>query len=61
MLEVLWDEVECMMDAWGWSPIECFKFIAENRDMYEGEIGDAYDRFAEVLTTVFNTEGATVH
>jgi hypothetical protein len=29
--------------------------------MYDGEIGDAYDRFAEVLSDVLDTEGMTMH
>jgi hypothetical protein len=61
MLKALWDEVEAMMDAWNWTPATALKFIAENRDLYDGPIGEAYDTFAAVLSDVMNIEGLTMH
>lgn len=60
MFNALFEEIHCMKDAWGMSPREALIFIAENRDMYEGDVGAEFDRFLAIMEEVYGLETGEV-
>lgn len=61
MFDELFEELGAMKDAWRMDAREALEFIGENRDMYEGPVGDQFDRFAEVIEEVYGIEELVIH
>ena len=62
MFDALFDELAAMKDAWDMNARDALRFIAENRDMYDGEVGEEFDYFTEVMAVIIEeAEGAVYH
>ena len=65
MFDNLFEELAAMKDAWRMDAREALRFIAENRDMYDGSVGIQFDKFIDVMEVLVDTveegESATIH
>lgn len=57
----LFEELASMKDAWRMDAREALMFIAENRDMYEGPVGDQFDSFVDVMESIYETDTVVLH
>ena len=61
MFDALFDELAAMKDAWRMDAKEALTFIAENREMYDGEVGDQFDAFVDIMEAIYETDTVVLH
>lgn len=61
MFDALFDELATMKDAWRMDAREALIFIAENREMYDGPVGNQFDRFIDIMEELYGTEDIVMH
>ena len=61
MFDALFNELVAIRDAWGMTAREALVYIAENREMYDGAVGDQFDSFVEVMEVIYDTDTVVLH
>lgn len=62
MFDALFLELTAMKDAWRMDAREALVFIAENREMYDGEVGDQFDKFVDIMEEIYGLdEDVVIH
>lgn len=61
MFDALFDELAAMKDAWGMDAKEALEFIAENREMYDGPVGDQFDTFLGIMEAIYENDTVVLH
>ena len=61
MFDDLFVELAAMKDAWRMDAKEALEFIAENREMYDGEVGDQFDTFIDIMEAVYGLDEVVLH